>query len=153
MRILAIDFGTKRVGAALSDPRGLIASPLEVYERRSDTLDADHYRALADREGVEQIVVGLPVHTAGHEGASARLARRFGEVLGAATGRPVTFFDERYTTVEADAMMHGAGLSKSARKAKRDMMAALALLRAYIEAGSPTTDAAPLPLDDREDLP
>ncbi len=149
-RILAIDFGTRRVGAALSDPRGVIASPLETYERRSLALDAKHYRTLADDEGVERIVVGLPLHTGGSEGTSADLAREFGAWLAEVTNRPVTFFDERYTSVEADEILNGAGLARKDRKAKRDMIAALILLRSYLDAGAPLIEAAALPLDDTE---
>lgn len=149
-RILAIDFGTRRVGAALSDPRGVIASPLETYERRTPALDAAHYKRLVEEEGIDRIVVGLPLHTSGGEGTSADLARAFGRWLDEVTGRPVTFFDERYTSVEADSILGTAGLGKKDRKAKRDMIAALVLLQSFLDAGSPSTELPSMPLDDRD---
>ena len=80
-RILALDFGLRRVGGAISDPGRVIASPLEVYERRNDDLDARHYRELVREHEVERIVVGLPVHTSGREGQLAVLARKWGSWL------------------------------------------------------------------------
>ena len=101
-RVLGLDFGTRRVGAALSDPRRMIATPLEVYERQAPSRDAAHYRKLVEEEGVDLLVVGLPLHTGGGEGDLARLAREFGAWLAGAIGRPVTYQDERYTSIEAD---------------------------------------------------
>jgi putative Holliday junction resolvase len=151
-RILAIDFGTRRVGAALSDPRALIASPLETYERRSPLLDAAHYRQVVEDEGVDRIVVGLPLHTSGAESESATLARGFGAWLGQVTSRPVHFFDERYTSVEADALLRDSGLAKRARKERRDMLAALVLLQAYLDAGAPEHEPPARSLDDAEEI-
>lgn len=148
MRILAIDFGTRRVGAAISDPREQIASPLETYERRNPPLDAAHYRRLVEDEGIDRIVVGLPVHTAGHEGTLAGLAREFGAWLESATACPVSYFDERYTSVEADALMAGGNLGRKGRNQRRDMLAAQVLLQSYLDAGAPRDEAPILPLDD-----
>jgi putative holliday junction resolvase len=146
-RILGLDFGTRRVGAALSDPRGLIATPLEVYERRNATLDAAHYRQLVEREGVERIVIGLPVHTSGREGDLAALARAFGEWLAGVANLPVTYYDERYSSREADEALRSTGLNASGRKARRDMLAAQILLQAFLDAGSPESESPALPLD------
>ena len=147
-RILAIDFGTKRIGAALSDPRGLIASPLEVYESKNPAEDARHYRRLVEEEGVEALVVGLPLHTTGREGASATLARNFGLWLSETTGLRVVFYDERFTSLEADEAMRDSGLKAKGRKLRRDMLAARILLQNYLDAGSPTDEAPARPLDD-----
>ncbi len=149
-RILGLDFGTKRIGAALSDPRGLIATPLEVYERRSATLDLAHYRKLLAEEGIERIVIGLPVHTSGRESEIATLARSFGAWLGQATGIAVIFYDERYTSQEADEALRSTGLNAKARKSRRDMLAAQILLQAFLDAGSPTEEAPSTPLDDSD---
>src|SRR5271165_2967392 len=104
-RILALDFGLRRVGGAISDPGRVIASPLEVYERKNDELDARHYLELTQEHEVQRIVVGLPVHTSGREGQLALLARRWGSWLALATGLPVAYIDERYTSVEAENLM------------------------------------------------
>ena len=101
-RILGLDYGTRRVGAALSDPGRTIAFPVEVYDRTGLEPDAHHYRDLVQENDVERIVVGLPLHTSGREGELAAHARTFGDWLAAVTARPVIYFDERYTTVEAE---------------------------------------------------
>jgi putative Holliday junction resolvase len=147
-RILAIDFGTRRVGAALSDPARTIAFPLEVYEPRGREADARHYRELVEENEVERIVVGLPLHNSGREGQSASLSRAFGERLAAVTGRPVVFFDERYSTVEAEQRLIDTALSRQKRKALRDKLAAQIMLQAYLDAGCPETEAAAAPLAD-----
>jgi putative Holliday junction resolvase len=147
-RILAIDFGTRRVGAAVCDPGRTIAFPLEVYGRRGPELDAKHYRELVHENDVARIVVGLPLHTSGREGQSAALAREFGEWLSAVTGRPVVYFDERYSTVEAEERLIDAGLTRQKRKSLRDKMAAQILLQAYLDAGCPEVLATPAPLAD-----
>ena len=123
-RILGIDFGTKRVGAAVSDARRSIASPLEVYERRDPSQDARHYQKLIADEDVERIIIGLPIHLTGREGASAVLARTWGHWLAGVTGLPVLYYDERFTTLDAEESLIAAGLKASKRKALRDMLAA-----------------------------
>ncbi|MDB5351122.1 MAG: RNAse H-fold protein YqgF [Planctomycetota bacterium] len=150
-RILGLDFGTRRVGAALSDPSGWIASPLEVYERQATDRDAEHYRRLIEDEQIDRIVVGLPLHTSGREGESAILAREFGAWLGEVTGRTVSYHDERYTSHEADDAMRATGMKAKDRRARRDMLAAQIMLQAYLDAGSPTTETSAAPLDDPVD--
>ena len=149
-RILGIDFGTKRVGAAVSDPRHLIATPLEVYERRDLTQDAKHYRLLMEENEVERIVIGLPVHLSGREGTSASLARTWGDWLQAATGVPVVFSDERFTSVDAEEALISVGMRRSKRKGFRDMLAAQIVLQHYLDDGYPDTEARAQPLDDVE---
>ena len=147
-RILGLDFGTRRVGAALSDPRGLIASPLEVYERRSDRMDAAHYRDLIRDEGVDRLVLGLPLHADGRESESSRLVREFGSWLGRETGKSVAYHDERYSTVEAEEALRSAGQKSRGRRARRDMLAAQILLQSYLDSGSPEVDSPGLSLSD-----
>jgi putative Holliday junction resolvase len=150
-RILGLDFGLRRVGAAISDPARAIASPLEVYERRDSDQDARHYRKLVREHEVERIALGLPVHISGREGHLASLAREWGRWLAAVTGVSVVYTDERYTSVEADNLLIESGFRRHKRKALRDKLAAQILLQAYLDAGCPETDLAPEPLADRED--
>jgi putative Holliday junction resolvase len=147
-RVLGLDFGTRRVGAAISDPRREIATPLEVHQRRDPAGDSRHYQELIREHEVDQIVIGLPLHTSGQVGTAVALARRFGARLAVSTGRPVVFFDERYTTSEAEDVLIAAGLKRSRRKGLRDMLAAQILLQNYLDAGCPQTEARALPLDD-----
>ncbi len=150
-RILGLDFGLRRVGGAISDPGRVIASPLEVYERKNDALDARHYRELVLEQEIERIVVGLPVHTSGREGQLAGLARHWGAWLASATGLPVTFTDERYTSVEADNLMIQSGLKRQKRKDLRDKLAAQILLQAYLDTGCPEVESASKPLADSQE--
>lgn len=150
-RVLGLDFGTRRVGAALSDPRRLIATPLEGYERRDRAADARHYRHLADEHEVDLLVVGLPLHTGGGEGDSARLARDWGAWLAEATGLPLRFFDERYTTIDAEDVLVAAGLKRAKRAGYRDMLAARILLQNFLDAGCPEFESRPTPIADAED--
>jgi putative Holliday junction resolvase len=147
-RVLGLDFGTRRVGAAVSDPRRAIATPLEVYERRDAAQDARHYRRLVAEHEVDRVVIGLPLHVGGREGTSAARARTFGDWLAAATGVPVVYVDERYTTVDAEDALIAAGLRRSKRKGLRDMLAAQILLQNYLDAGCPDAEARALPLSD-----
>ena len=147
-RILGLDYGTRRVGAALSDPGRTIAFPAEVYALRGDEHDARHYREVVAEHEVERIVIGLPLHTSGREGQLATLARTFGDWLAAVTGRPVVYYDERYSTVEAEQRLLDAGLTRQKRKALRDQLAAQIMLQGYLDAGCPETEAPAAPLAD-----
>lgn len=147
-RILAIDFGLKRVGAAICDREGKIATPLETYTRRNETLDARHYEAMAREERVERLVVGLPVLASGDEGVLAVAAREFGDWLGRVMGVPVVYFDERYTSVMAEELLREQGLKSARRKQLRDRVAALLLLQAYLDAGCPMKEQKMGRLDD-----
>jgi putative Holliday junction resolvase len=142
-----MDFGSVRVGLAVSDAERKIASPLETYRRRGREQDAGHFRVLAERQDIGEIVVGLPVHLDGREGTKAREARAFGACLAAATGLPVLFWDERFSTVEAEGMLWDAGLTHKRRKERRDRLAAQILLQAYLDAGCPGEQPI-RPLDD-----
>ena len=135
-RLAGIDFGTVRIGIAITDIEQRLASPLENYTRRGEAADADHFRHLADAERVDRFIVGLPVHTSGDESAKSLEARRFGEWLGRVTGKPIEFFDERYTTSEAEQLLLGVKLTKKQRKARLDKLAAQILLTAYLESRS-----------------
>jgi putative Holliday junction resolvase len=144
--ILGLDFGTKRIGASVSDPGKSMAFPLEVYERCGPARDARHYRDLVEEHGVDRIVIGLPVHTSGREGEAVVLTRAFGTWLASVTGKSVIYFDERYTTVEAEERLIAAGLKRQKRKAVRDKLAAQIMLQTYLDAGCPNAVAAPQPL-------
>jgi putative Holliday junction resolvase len=140
-RLLGVDYGKARVGLAVSDPERKIAFPLVVRRRRGREADAAFFRDLAEREEVGGLVVGLPVHTDGREGAAAAGARAFGAALAEATGLPVVFYDERFTTVSASAALWEAGLTHQKRKERVDKVAAQMLLQAYLDAGCPAEQA------------
>lgn len=147
-RILALDFGVKRVGLAIGDPETAIITPVATYHRRNDELDARHFRAVCEDHGIARLVVGLPVSNGGVEGPSAQRARGWGEWLAAAVGLPLTFFDERYTSVEADESMRTRGLKASERRQRVDSMAARILLQDFLAAGCPSDGGSASPLED-----
>jgi putative Holliday junction resolvase len=136
-RLLGVDYGTVRVGLAVSDPDRKFAFPLATHERRSREQDAAYFRELVAEEAVGGLVVGLPVHLNGHEGAKAAEARAFGSWLAETTGLPVVYWDERFTTVEAESALWSAGLTHKQRKLRRDRVAAQILLQTYLDAGCP----------------
>ena len=100
--LLGFDYGTVRVGLAVTDPDRIIASPLETYARQSDALDAAYCTRIATERRAVALVVGLPLHANGDESEKSREARTFGAWLSSATGLTVIFWDERFTTALAD---------------------------------------------------
>lgn len=136
-RLLGVDFGTVRIGLAISDPDHKVASPLETLSRRNPESDAAFFRALIEREAVGGIVLGLPVHLDGRMSPKAKEAIEFGSWLGGATGLPVRYADERFTSVEAEASLWKSGLTHRKRKERRDRVAAQMLLQGYLDAGCP----------------
>ena len=136
-RILAIDPGKVRLGLAICDPDRRISSPLTTYTRKDPIRDAKFLLELVEAEEVGHLLVGLPVHLDGREGEQAKLARVFGKELEAATKLPVQFWDERYTTLQAETMLWDAGLTHKRRKERRDRVAAQILLQSFLDAGCP----------------
>ncbi len=146
-RLLGIDHGKARLGLAVSDPDRHIASPLANYTRRDLEQDGRYLRKVIDDEDIGQLVIGLPVHLSGREGEQATAARQFGQWLTELTGLPCVFWDERFSTFEAESSLWQAGLTHKKRKARRDQVAAQVFLQAYIEAGCPA-ETSPQPLDE-----
>jgi putative Holliday junction resolvase len=146
-RLAGIDFGTVRIGIALTDPGQRIASPLNIYTRHGELADARYFRRLVATEQIVGFVVGLPVHLDGRESQKSMEARQFGQWLQETTGVSVVFFDERFTTAEAEQLLSGAEFTKKQRKARLDKLAAQILLTAFLEARKPLGET-PLGLDD-----
>jgi putative holliday junction resolvase len=132
-RLLGVDHGKVRLGLAVSDAERRLSSPLQTYTRHGKEQDAVFFRELVKKEEIVQIVVGLPAHLDGREGEQARLARAFGKWLGDVTGLSVVFFDESFTTHDAEQHLQAAGLTSKKRKARRDRVAAQIMLQAYLE--------------------
>jgi len=146
-RLLGIDYGSVRIGLAVSDPDRKIASPLTTYERKSAERDAAYFRRVIDDEEVGGLVLGLPVHLNGTEGQKAKEVRTFARWLETATGLSPCFWDERFTTVEAEKHLLAAGLTNKRRKERRDRLAAQILLQTYLDAGCPAEET-PRALDE-----
>ena len=142
-RVAGIDYGRKRVGIAICDAERIIASPLPLHTPTGDeAAETVFFRKLVAAEDVVGFVVGLPVHADGSDSRMSVEVERFGAWLAAATGVPVTFHDERYSSVEAAGKLAGLGLSRGKKKARTDSIAAQILLTAWMEAtaaGTPAT--------------
>lgn len=128
MRTMAIDSGDVRVGIAVTDDLGLIATPLEVIPREGA---AEHIRLRAQELDVDTCVVGLPLNMNGTEGPAAAKARTLGAEL-ARLGMAVEYLDERMTTMSAERSLIEAGHSRRKRREITDAVAAAILLEAYL---------------------
>ena len=117
-RLIGIDFGTVRIGIAITDTERRLASPYENYTRQDLAADTRFFKQLVTQETVVGFVIGLPVYSDGEESAKSREARAFGQWLLEVTGIPVTFSDERYTTAQAEQLLITAELTRK-RKKKR----------------------------------
>jgi putative Holliday junction resolvase len=136
-RLLGIDYGSVRIGLSICDRDRKIASPLETYQRRSPELDAKHFLDVIQEEQIGGLVLGLPIHNNGQEGQKAREVREFGKWLQEVTGLIPIYWDERFTTVEAENALWSAGLTHKQRKQRRDKVAAQLLLQGYLDSGCP----------------
>ena len=132
-RLLALDLGTLRIGLAVCDRDRVMASPHSVVARRTPELDAAFFARLVTDERIGGLVVGLPVNMDGSEGPQATAAREYGGWLAAALGLPVAFVDERLTTHAARALMAGQRMTPQQRKERKDKLAAMLILQAYLE--------------------
>jgi putative Holliday junction resolvase len=129
-RSLGVDYGTKRVGLALSDPLGLTARPLAVVPRSKIV---EEVVSLVKEQEVGTIVVGLPTGLGGDEGISASEARKLADELAAATGVDVVLRDERYTSRMAESALLESGMKRRQRRESVDKVAAAIILQDYLD--------------------
>jgi putative Holliday junction resolvase len=135
VRALGIDLGTKRIGVALSDRSGTIASPLTVIERgRSRRQDHERIASLVREEEAEIVVVGLPRSLSGAEGPAARAAAAEIAALASVVEVPVETHDERFTTVTATRALAEGGVRGRARRQVVDKVAAAVILQSWLDA-------------------
>lgn len=133
MRTLAVDFGEKRIGLAVSDPNGRIAFPLTTLRRTSDRKSVQEISDIIQREGVTRLIVGEPVNIDGSRGPAARRAARFAKKLQAESGLPCALVDERLSSVEARQKLREAGVDTRRYPEKVDAAAAQILLQQYLD--------------------
>ena len=134
MRILAVDHGEKRIGLALSDPTATIASPLQVIKHVSRLLDAAQVANLANENDAGLIVIGQSFDEEGNPNLVGRRAAKFAEALKEQTNIPIELFDESFSTQDARATRIEMGVSRKGRSGHMDELAAVMILRSYIEA-------------------
>jgi putative holliday junction resolvase len=135
-RILALDYGRKRIGVALSDPTRTIASPLTTLVRREGKRPPwVEIRRIVEEHDVEEVVIGLPLDLQGEEGQWAAEVREFGSELTRRFGLPLHWVDERLSSVRAERAVRGMGLKRSAREQKErvDAAAAALILQAHLD--------------------
>lgn len=140
MRILGVDYGERRVGVALSDPTGTLASPLETLRRRAGKRPPVQALAdLASAHGAEKIVVGLPLTPAGDEDEWCREVRALGAALAARTGLDVVYVDERFSSAQAERRIRTSGLPRGRREEKDrvDAGAAAVILQSFLDGAPP----------------
>lgn len=136
MRIMGLDYGSKTVGVAVSDPLGLTAQGIEIVRRKSETKlrqTLARIEEIAKEYSVEKIVLGFPKHMNNDIGERAEKSLEFKEMLERRTGLPVVMWDERLTTVEADRTMMETGIRRENRKEYVDMIAAVFILQGYLD--------------------
>lgn len=133
-RILAVDPGDKRIGLALSDPSGTIATPLLVLKHVQRLVDAAEIVRLAQAHGVDCIVMGEALDEDGNPGPQARKAARLADAIRTQTDLPVVLWDESGSTAEARAARLAVGAPRSKRKGHFDALAAAVTLQSYLDA-------------------
>jgi putative Holliday junction resolvase len=136
MRIMGLDFGSKTVGVAVSDPLFLTAQGVEIIRREKENQLRKTLARIEELIGeyeVGEIVLGLPMNMNGTEGVRVELTREFQEKLERRTGLPVHLYDERMTTVMADNAMMEAGIRRENRKEYVDRIAAQLILQGYLD--------------------
>ena len=132
--LLGLDYGRKRVGVAVSTVEQNLALPLENWNLAGDEqADARLLRQLIEDQQAVGLIVGLPLHTDGTISALSQEAQQFGTWAGKATSLPVSYWDERYTTQQAEAVLLEANMTRKKRKARRDMLAARIILQGYLD--------------------
>lgn len=133
-RILGVDYGTRRVGLAISDPLGMLATPLCIESVRSVEEAVAAVCRIARERAVDRVVVGIPLNMDGTSGPMAQEAAQFIELLKPASGLPVEGWDERLSTSMVERVLLEADLSRGRRKEVRDKLAAQVILQGYLDA-------------------
>jgi putative Holliday junction resolvase len=133
MRVLALDVGESRIGVAISDPNGLVAVPLRVLPRRSLETDVADISGIVAQEGVEVLVVGLPLSLDGTVGRQAQRVQDFVEHLKDPVNLPIVLWDERLSTVQAEQLLRTVPPRSRKARAEQDALAAAIILQGYLD--------------------
>lgn len=133
MRVLALDIGEVRVGLAISDPQGKVASPVCVMPAAEVEGNAAPFRRVLEDWEPELLLCGLPLTLAGEEGPQAERIRAIAQRISEQTGLPLQYADERLTSAEAKQILRRQGLNEKAMRGKVDMVAASLMLQAWLD--------------------
>jgi putative Holliday junction resolvase len=137
-RILAIDYGSRRMGLAVSDELGITAQGIETLQRRNRRSDFGRLQRVIREYQVQEIVLGNPLRMSGEEGAQSKKVAEFAEQLRQKFNLPVHLWDERLTSAEANRLLREAEISQEKRTQAVDRMAATLILQSYLQARSAT---------------
>ena len=132
-RVMALDVGDVRIGVAMSDPLGIIASPHSVIQCQSPDADMAAIKKLVEEMGVVEVVAGMPLNQHGERGPQAEKVAAFLERLAGVVGVPIATQDERFSTAAAQRMLIDANVSRKGRKQVVDKIAAQHILHVYLE--------------------
>ena len=132
-RVLALDLGKKRIGLALSDELGITAQGLKTLEREGRRDDIEILRRLTVDNNVKLILMGDPLHMSGEASRQGEYTREFARELEYKTGLPIRFWDERWTSREAERTLRGSGIAHGERKPAIDRLSAVILLPGYLD--------------------
>jgi putative holliday junction resolvase len=135
-RILAIDYGSRRMGLAVSDALGITAQGLETLQRKNRRSDFARLERVIRENQVREIVLGYPLRMSGEEGTQSQKVAEFAEDLRRKFGLPVHLWDERLTSAEANRLLREADLSIQRRAQAVDRMAATLILQSFMQARS-----------------
>ncbi len=133
MRVLALDFGEKRIGVAVSDPLGITAQGVTVIARKDAEADIKEIKRIIEEYKAESIVVGMPINMDGTKGRSADKVNEFVETLKAHLSIPISTYDERLSTKESEKFLISSDVSRKNRKKIIDKVAAQLILESYLE--------------------
>ncbi|MDM7926922.1 MAG: Holliday junction resolvase RuvX [bacterium] len=132
-RILGVDYGTRRIGLALSDPLQITAQPYDAWTGVRDASLIGRFVALIRQEDVDRVVVGHPLTLKGTASRFCEAVERFAGALGASCPVPVILWDERLTSVQAHRVMHDMGKRPGREKPSVDVLAAALMLQSYLD--------------------
>jgi putative pre-16S rRNA nuclease len=142
-RILALDLGKKRIGLALSDELGITAQGLDTLEREGRRDDIEVLRRITVEKNVRLILMGDPLHMSGAQSRQGDYTREFARELEYKTGLPIRFWDERWTSREAERTLRGSGIAHGERKPAIDRLSAVILLQSFLDSAEAQTREAP----------
>ncbi|MDR3264102.1 MAG: Holliday junction resolvase RuvX [Clostridiales bacterium] len=129
-----LDIGDVRIGVAVSDLLGLIANPRETYTRQTPKKDAEYFKSFVEREGIDEMVLGLPVNMDGTSGERVKIVRAYGDMLQEnIPGIKISYMDERLTTVQAERSLIASDMRRDKRKQVIDQVAACIILQSHLD--------------------
>ncbi len=140
MRVLAIDFGDRKIGLAVSDRLGITAQPLTSYRRKTEKEDADFFKRVVSEYEISEVILGMPLRMDGSSGTRVEKTREFAGWLERILDLPIRFWDERLTTKQANQILSQRKFNPKAKKNLEDQISAMIILSAYLESKREKSD-------------